>query len=133
MARSISIGQLSDAVRDALEKYRDDIADGTDEAAQKAANQCLKDIKANAASAFGSSSSKPYARQWAKKQTEKDRGKSAYTVYCKKPGLPHLLEKGHAKVGGGRVAGRPHIAPAEEKAVEEFQRQVEEVIRSAGQ
>lgn len=33
-------------------------------------------------------------------------------VYSTKPGLPHLLEKGHAKVGGGKTRAVKHIAPA---------------------
>lgn len=34
------------------------------------------------------------------------------TVYSTMPGLPHLLEKGHATLAGNRVPGREHIAPA---------------------
>ena len=33
-------------------------------------------------------------------------------IYSRKPGLPHLLEKGHAKIGGGRTAAKPHVKPA---------------------
>lgn len=38
-----------------------------------------------------------------------------YVVHSSKPGLPHLLEKGHATVGGGRVAPVVHIEPAAEE------------------
>lgn len=39
-------------------------------------------------------------------------------VYSTKPGLPHLLEKGHAKVGGGKTRAIEHIAPAADDGFE---------------
>lgn len=47
------------------------------------------------------------------------------------PGLPHLLEKGHARVGGGFVAARVHIAPAAEIAFDETMSAVERGIDEA--
>lgn len=39
-------------------------------------------------------------------------------VYSTMPGIPHLTEKGHAKVGGGKTRAIVHIAPAADDGFE---------------
>lgn len=45
-------------------------------------------------------------------------------VYSTKPGLPHLLEFGHAKIGGGSTVAKPHVADAAKEAFEKTEREV---------
>ena len=43
--------------------------------------------------------------------------------------IAHLLEHGHAKRGGGRVAAIPHIAPAEANGEESLKIKIERGLR----
>ena len=53
-------------------------------------------------------------------------GKFEFVVHNKKkPGLTHLLERGHQSNRGGRVKGIVHIKPVEEWCNEEFERRAE--------
>lgn len=49
----------------------------------------------------------------------------------KLPGLAHLLEKGHALVGGGSTRAFEHIAPAADKAFGDFEKFLDEAIEEA--
>lgn len=46
--------------------------------------------------------------------------------------LAHLLEHGHAKRGGGRVEGIPHIAPVAEPRLEQMQQRIRTILENGG-
>lgn len=49
-------------------------------------------------------------------ETGSNRWAASAVIYNKKqPGLAHLLEHGHAKVGGGRTRALEHVLPVEEQ------------------
>lgn len=61
-----------------------------------------------------------YASGWTYTLKAKKKGIYGEIGNKDKPGLVHLLEKGHAKVGGGFVAPRVHVAPAADHAEKEL-------------
>lgn len=103
---------LSDAVRAALEEYGDLAKEVTRDTVRKVARTCRQEIRAASPRRNGR-----YAKGWRISETVSPNGDVAETVYnAAAPNLTHLLENGHAKVNGGRVEGKAHIAPAERQA-----------------
>ncbi len=49
-------------------------------------------------------------------RTIRKKGSVEGHIFSRKPGLPHLLEKGHAKSGGGHTAAQVHVKPAADHA-----------------
>ena len=105
-----SIEDMAQEIMRGLTEYAD-LADTAMKAAvKKTATSVKKEISANAPKRTGR-----YAKSWATKKTKENSHSLEITVHSKnRYQLAHLLEKGHAKRNGGRVPGKPHIAPAEE-------------------
>ncbi len=126
MGRRISIDALADTVMEYLNDYADVSAEGMKKAVRKAGNTVKKEIGANAPKDTGA-----YAKSWAVKNTKENSHSLEVTVYSKnRYQLAHLLEHGHAKRNGGRVAGKSHIAPAEETGIRQLEAEIERCLRN---
>ena len=125
MAVKIKPEQLAAAVRKELEDYADTTTDGVKAAVRKAANTVKKETQAAAPIRTGR-----YAKSWATKTTKESSTALEITVHSRnRYQLTHLLEHGHAKRGGGRVAARPHIAPAEQAGNEKLVKTIEQKLK----
>lgn len=123
MSSSIKIEDLAKAVQEELENYIDVTYDQMSEAVKDAGQTVVKEISANAPRNTGK-----YADSWVAEETGRTTRSVTVTVHSPTQyRIAHLLEKGHAKRGGGRVEGRPHIEPAERKG----EKQLEENLRKA--
>ncbi len=125
MGRRISVDQLASAVMRELEDYADTTTDGVKSAVKKAADTVKKEISTTAPVRSGK-----YAKSWRTKTTKESSSSLEITVYSpSRYMLAHLLEHGHAKRGGGRVAARPHIAAAEQDGIEELEEEIGRTLR----
>ena len=127
MSRNVSIDEMSDAIMDGLEKYKDLAADDLKDAVKETAKTVRKEIQANAPVDTGK-----YKKSWSVKNMHEDAESVDLVVHSRnRYQIAHLLEHGHAKRGGGRVAARPHIAAAEEKGEEQLVETIKQKLGGA--
>lgn len=123
--QKIPIDGLADAIAKELAAYNQEVTDGMKDAVKEAAQECTKQIKQNSPVLTGS-----YRKGWTDKVMYDGREDIRITVYNRTDyQLTHLLEHGHAKINGGRVAGKAHIGPAAQDAEDKLLREIQVVVR----
>ena len=113
------INSLANEITKALRQYTNEVQEEVNEAAEEVASEAADKLKQSSPKRTGR-----YARGWTKTKIG-----DKWVVHNKKHyRLTHLLEKGHAKVNGGRVGAKVHIAPVEQRAINEFIERVEKAV-----
>lgn len=125
MARKIPLQELEIAIERELAQYSEDVAEGLKREIKAVAKETVTELKSTSPRDTGE-----YARGW----TYKVEFENAQDIRVRirnrtKPQLTHLLEYGHAKTNGGRVQGKPHIRPAEQRAEKKLDGAVKVVVR----
>lgn len=92
-------------------EYTRDVEESVEPIVDAVSKEALYDLKGRSPKKTGD-----YAKGWRRAKKNRGTGQYARIIYnARKPGLAHLLEKGHALRGGGRAAAFPHIAPVAEE------------------
>ena len=121
---NVTVDNLAEEIMKGLTEYKDLATADMKTAVRKAGKSVKKDIQANAPKKTGA-----YSKSWTVKTTKETSESLELTVHSpKKYQLAHLLEKGHAKRGGGRTKAIPHIAPAEEKAAKDLEADIKRAL-----
>ena len=125
MSRTVSIDEMDNAIMEELEKYADLAADELKAAVKETAASVRKDIQAGAPVDTGK-----YKKSWSVKNVREDSESIELVVHSRnRYQIAHLLEHGHAKRGGGRVAAKPHIASAEQRGNEKLVQTIEQKLK----
>ena len=125
MSRTVSIDEMDNAIMEELEKYADLAADELKAAVKETAASVRKDIQAGAPVDTGK-----YKKSWSVKNVREDSESIELVVHSRnRYQIAHLLEHGHAKRGGGRVAAKPHIASAEQRGNEKLVQTIEQKMK----
>lgn len=123
---TINADELFAEMQRVLASYSEDVKQAIDDAAKETAKAIMKDLQVS--SPKRKKGGGEYRKGWQVKKTGKS-GKIGYTVYNKtRYQITHLLEHGHAKRNGGRVAPRLHIEPAQDRYIPDYLSKIERAI-----
>ena len=113
-----TLEDLGDEIAAIVADYAAEVERAAEEDVRAAAQAALEAVKAGSPVKGGK-----YAQGWAMEPDAEDPGAKAYRIHNRtKPGLTHLLEKGH---GGPHPAGaHPHIADAAQAGIDELERRI---------
>lgn len=121
-----SIDTLAKDVNKILLKYANAVVDNVNDITKEITKKGVEAVKSSARGAVGGTGTYPAGFT---SRFETGRFSAQGTIYnAVVPGLPHLLEFGHAMRNGGRVAGRPHLKPVEEELIKQYEEQVKEAL-----
>ena len=121
----VRIDQMAHVIMEGLQEYADLATNDLKKAVKKVGDEAKKDIQNNAPVKTGA-----YKKSWTVKTTKETSNAMEVVVHSRnRYQLAHLLEFGHAKRGGGRTRAFPHIAPAEQRAAELLEREVEAALK----
>jgi len=120
---TVRADELAEAVSGCLEEYGQEVRQSVRELVVRVSRECLASIRAKAPKRTGA-----YWKGWTRSMS-KSGDQPEVMLYNKKYyRLTHLLEYGHAKADGGRVPGRPHIAPAADRAAKDLERGIRQAL-----
>jgi len=124
---NISLSNLSSEIVRGFQTYTENVTSEINEEVKARSKELVKAIKASSPLKTGD-----YKKGWTSK-IENSHGRITVTVYNKKKGsLVHLLENGHAKRGGGRVSGKPHVRPATDRETALLEENIKSIIKRGG-
>ena len=126
-SKTIQGQDLGKAIVDELYKYNTEVQKEIRERVDLASKNIKRGIQQGARAKLKKKSGR-YARGWRIKQQNQGSSVSRIIHQGAVPGLPHLLEHGHAKRGGGRVRAIPHIAPVVERELEDMENDIVHII-----
>lgn len=130
MSDTIRADSLEIVLSKTLSDYGDAVSAGLAVEVGNAGKIALKSVRNGSPKKTGA-----YRKGWTLKTERQiiNDDVASVTVYNKDRGyLTHLLEDGHQKAGGGRVAAIPHIRPAEEEARRYLEEHIRQVVEEAG-
>lgn len=123
---NVVASEIGEAIVSAVREYTEEVSAGIAQEVDATAKVLLRDIKDGSPQKYGR-----YKKGWRIRKTD-TASRTRRTIHNTEYQLVHLLEKGHAKRGGGRVAAIPHIAPACDRNFPVLEQNIERIVRNGG-